>query len=63
VNKLPSSPGQLKKGEALLTIYSPDLLATERTPEMQRTSGSSTGLWVLASLKLWNVSDEDIDQL
>ena len=62
-----SSPGQMvKKGEALLTIYSPDLLATEQELlEMQRTSGSSDRLLESAKrrLKLWNVSDEDIDQL
>jgi membrane fusion protein, copper/silver efflux system len=62
-----SSPGQMvKKGEALLTIYSPDLLATEQELlEMQRTSGSSDRLVESAKrrLKLWNVSDEDIDQL
>ena len=62
-----SSPGQMvKKGEALLTIYSPDLLATEQELlEMLRTSGSSDRLLESAKrrLKLWNVSDEDIDQL
>ena len=62
-----SSPGQMvKKGEALLTIYSPDLLATEQELlEMLRTSGSSDRLMESAKrrLKLWNVSDEDIDQL
>jgi Cu(I)/Ag(I) efflux system membrane fusion protein len=62
-----SSPGQMvKKDEALLTIYSPDLLATEQELlEMQRTSGSSDRLAESAKrrLKLWNVSDEDIDQL
>ena len=35
----------VKKGEALVTIYSPDLLATEQELlEMLRTSGSSDGL-------------------
>ena len=68
VDKLPvSSPGQIvKKGEALVTIYSPDLLATEQELlEMLRTSGSSDRLVESAKrrLKLWNVSDEDIDQL
>ena len=62
-----SSPGQMvKKGEALLTIYSPDLLATEQELlEMLRASGSSDRLVESAKrrLKLWNVSDEDIDQL
>jgi RND family efflux transporter MFP subunit len=62
-----SSPGQMvKKGEALLTIYSPDLLATEQELlEMLRSSGSSDRLMESAKrrLKLWNVSDEDIDQL
>jgi len=62
-----SSPGQMvKKGEALLTIYSPDLLATEQELlEMLRTSGGSDRLVESAKrrLKLWNVSDEDIDQL
>ena len=62
-----SSPGQMvKKGEALLTIYSPDLLATEQELlEMLRTSGSADRLFESAKrrLKLWNVSDEDIDQL
>jgi RND family efflux transporter MFP subunit len=62
-----SSPGQMvKEGEALLTIYSPDLLATEQELlEMLRTSGSSDRLMESAKrrLKLWNVSDEDIDQL
>ncbi len=62
-----SSPGQMvKKGEALLTIYSPDLLATEQELlEMLRTSGSADRLVESAKrrLKLWNVSDEDIDQL
>ena len=62
-----SSPGQMvKKGEALLTIYSPDLLATEQELlEMLRTSGSSDRLMESAKrrLKLWNVSDEEIDQL
>jgi membrane fusion protein, copper/silver efflux system len=62
-----SSPGQIvKKGEALLTIYSPDLLATEQELlEMQRTSGSSDRLVESAKrrLKLWTVSDEEIDQL
>jgi Cu(I)/Ag(I) efflux system membrane fusion protein len=62
-----SSPGQMvKKGQALLTIYSPDLLATEQELlEMLRTSGSSDRLMESAKrrLKLWNVSDEDIDQL
>jgi RND family efflux transporter MFP subunit len=49
-----------------LTIYSPDLLATEQELlEMLRTSGSSDRLMESAKrrLKLWNVSDEDIDQL
>ena len=68
VDKLPvSSPGQMvKKGGALLTIYSPDLLATEQELlEMLRTSGSTDRLFESAKrrLKLWNVSDEDIDQL
>ena len=62
-----SSPGQMvEKGEALLTIYSPDLLATEQELlEMLRTSGGSDRLVESAKrrLKLWNVSDEDIDQL
>ena len=62
-----SSPGQMvKEGEALLTIYSPDLLATEQELlEMLRTSGSSDRLMESAKrrLKLWNVSDEEIDQL
>jgi Cu(I)/Ag(I) efflux system membrane fusion protein len=62
-----SSPGQMaKKGEALLTIYSPDLLATgQELLEMLRTSGSSDRLVESAKrrLKLWNVSDEEIDQL
>jgi Cu(I)/Ag(I) efflux system membrane fusion protein len=62
-----SSPGQMvKKGQALLTIYSPDLLATEQELlEMLRTSGGSDRLMESAKrrLKLWNVSDEDIDQL
>ena len=62
-----SSPGQMvKKGEALLTIYSPDLLATEQELlEMLRTSGNSDRLVESAKrrLKLWNVSDEEIDQL
>ena len=62
-----SSPGQMvKEGEALLTIYSPDLLATEQELlEMLRTSGSSDRLTESAKrrLKLWNVSDEEIDQL
>src|SRR4029077_2412891 len=62
-----SSPGQMvKKGEALLTIYSPDLLATEQELlEMQRTSGSSDRLLESGKrrLKLWDISDEDIDQL
>ena len=41
-----SSPGQMvKKGEALLTIYSPDLLATEQELlEMLRTSGTADRL-------------------
>jgi Cu(I)/Ag(I) efflux system membrane fusion protein len=54
----------VKKGG--LTIYSPDLLATEQELlEMLRTSGSSDRLMDSAKrrLKLWNVSDEDIDQL
>ena len=49
-----------------MTIYSPDLLATEQELlEMLRTSGSSDRLVESAKrrLKLWNVSDEDIDQL
>ena len=62
-----SSPGQMvKEGEALLTIYSPNLLATEQELlEMLRTSGGSDRLMESAKrrLKLWNVSDEDIDQL
>ena len=62
-----SSPGQMvKKGEALLTIYSPDLLATEQELlEMLRASGGSERLVESAKrrLKLWNVSDEEIDQL
>jgi Cu(I)/Ag(I) efflux system membrane fusion protein len=62
-----SSPGQIvKQGEALLTIYSPDLFATEQELlEMLRTSGSSDRLVESAKrrLKLWNVSDEEIDQL
>jgi membrane fusion protein, copper/silver efflux system len=62
-----SSPGQMvKAGEDLLTIYSPDLLATEQELlEMLRTSGSSERLMESAKrrLKLWNVSDEEIDQL
>jgi membrane fusion protein, copper/silver efflux system len=62
-----SSPGQIiKKGESLLTIYSPDLLATEQELlEMLRTSGGSDRLVESAKrrLKLWNVSDEEIDQL
>jgi Cu(I)/Ag(I) efflux system membrane fusion protein len=62
-----SSPGQLvKEGEALLTIYSPDLLATEQELlEMLRTSGSSDRLMESAKrrLRLWNVSDQEIDQL
>jgi RND family efflux transporter MFP subunit len=62
-----SSPGQMvKRGEALLTIYSPDLLATEQELlEMLRTSGTADRLVESAKkrLKLWNVSDEDIDQL
>ena len=57
-----SSPGQMvKKGEALLTIYSPDLLVTEQELlEMLRTSGSADRLFESAKrrLKLWNVSDE-----
>jgi Cu(I)/Ag(I) efflux system membrane fusion protein len=62
-----SSPGQMvKQGEPLMTIYSPDLLATEQELlEMLRTSGSSDRLVESAKrrLKLWNVSDEEIDQL
>jgi membrane fusion protein, copper/silver efflux system len=62
-----SSPGQIvRKGEALATIYSPDLLATQHELlEMLRTSGSSDRLVESAKrrLKLWNVSDEEIDQL
>jgi membrane fusion protein, copper/silver efflux system len=62
-----ASPGQMvKEGEALLTIYSPNLLATEQELlELLRTSGSSDRLVESAKkrLKLWNVSDEEIDQL
>jgi membrane fusion protein, copper/silver efflux system len=62
-----SSPGQIvKQGEPLLTIYSPDLFATEQELlEMLRASGSSDRLIESAKrrLKLWNVSDEEIDQL
>jgi RND family efflux transporter MFP subunit len=62
-----SSPGQIvRRGEALLTIYSPVLLATEQELlEMLRSSGSSDRLVESAKrrLKLWNVSDEEIDQL
>jgi Cu(I)/Ag(I) efflux system membrane fusion protein len=62
-----SSPGQMvKQGEPLMTIYSPDLLATEQELlEMLRTSSSSDRLIESAKrrLKLWNVSDEEIDQL
>jgi membrane fusion protein, copper/silver efflux system len=62
-----SSPGQMvKQGEPLMTIYSPDLLATEQELlEMLRASGTSDRLVESAKrrLKLWNVSDEEIDQL
>ena len=62
-----SSPGQMvKDGEVLLTIYSPDLLATQQELlEMLRTSGSSDRLVESAKrrLKLWNVSEDEIDQL
>jgi membrane fusion protein, copper/silver efflux system len=62
-----SSPGEIvKRGEALLTIYSPDLLATEQELlEVLRTSGSADRLFESAKrrLKLWNVSEEDIDRL
>jgi membrane fusion protein, copper/silver efflux system len=62
-----SSPGQMvKDGEVLLTIYSPDLLATQQELlEMLRTSGSSDRLVESAKrrLKLWNVNEDEIDQL
>ena len=62
-----SSPGQIvKRAEPLMTIYSPDLFATEQELlEILRTSGSSDRLVESAKkrLKLWNVSDEEIDQL
>lgn len=62
-----SSPGQIvKKGESLMTIYSPDLLATEQELiEMMKTGGDSDRLVESAKrrLKLWNVNDEEIAEL
>ncbi len=63
-----SSPGQMvKQGEPLMTIYSPDLLATEQELlELLSSTSSSSSRFVESAkqrLKLWNVSDEDIAEL
>jgi len=62
-----SSPGQMvKQGEPLMTIYSPDLLATEKELLELSSSANSSNRFVESAkqrLKLWNVSDEDIAEL